>query len=510
MADPQSVGREESSDTDPDITTLFQSSGMTSNDPARESLLKKREAVGELQINNIVDAQNKRDALFASPTNIPKPPKLEEIPKPRAEQFRDPYQAFQSPAIVLAGIASLFTRQPLTTAFNSAAATLKGFHDGDKEVMEWHRQQWKDSVEQALQQNQKEMTAYRAAMEAASLSVADRAARMQAIAAGVGDDNMIAAIREGNIDLQWKLLDTREQAQTKLNEFKLKFLEGREKFEEQKRHNLEMEGVARGGLAVKERKLESEAGEPMSEKAKETAARLLIRGNTSWMTNLGRGAQGRKDLIAVRNKAAEILDEQGVGPEAAAEAINAATAAFMGQKRGASALGQREALITGAISTAQATAPRVLETSEKVDRTQFPDINTIILHAQQKTGGENVIRFGIAVNTLANNYARALGAGSSVLTDTARKEALELMQTNWSKGQIRVAVDQLMIEMQSELQGAKRAQKEFQAGYGRETAAPSSQDLPSKAREQLSEGHVTTFQNGQSWTLENGQPKRVK
>jgi hypothetical protein len=34
--------------------------------------------------------------------------------------------------------------------------------------------------------------------------------------------------------------------------------------------------------------------------------------------------------------------------------------------------------------------------------------------------------------------------------------------------------------------------------------------LPSQARAQLKAGHVTTFANGQAWTLQNGQPKRVK
>lgn len=40
-------------------------------------------------------------------------------------------------------------------------------------------------------------------------------------------------------------------------------------------------------------------------------------------------------------------------------------------------------------------------------------------------------------------------------------------------------------------------------------AAPAAQ-LPQQARARLREGTVTRFQNGQSWTLQNGQPVRVK
>ncbi len=36
------------------------------------------------------------------------------------------------------------------------------------------------------------------------------------------------------------------------------------------------------------------------------------------------------------------------------------------------------------------------------------------------------------------------------------------------------------------------------------------QTLPEEARSQLQEGEVTTFANGQSWTLENGTPRRVR
>jgi hypothetical protein len=46
-------------------------------------------------------------------------------------------------------------------------------------------------------------------------------------------------------------------------------------------------------------------------------------------------------------------------------------------------------------------------------------------------------------------------------------------------------------------------------------SAPSSQsvpqtDLPAGARKQLAEGQITTFNNGQQWTLKNGKPVRIK
>jgi hypothetical protein len=133
-------------------------------------------------------------------------------------------------------------------------------------------------------------------------------------------------------------------------------------------------------------------------------------------------------------------------------------------KSGAQSLGRREAGVTGAILGATKTLPRVLDASDAVDRTKYPDLNKIILAAKEKTGDEKVVRYGIAVNTYINNYARALGAGNAVLTDTARKEASDILQVAWSKGQIRSALNQMQLELESELQGAHEARRSFISG----------------------------------------------
>lgn len=205
-------------------------------------------------------------------------------------------------------------------------------------------------------------------------------------------------------------------------------------------------------------------------------AHLFIKGNPAATTNVGRGVQGGANLGAIKGRAADILvKERGMSPEEAASFINMNTAGFMGDKRGASALALRMSQVVGASTMALATADRVTEASEVIDRTQFPDLNKVIMAAQQRTGGEDVIRFGIAVNTLVNNYARAIGAGSATLTDTARNEAHELLSTAYSKGQIRAAIDQMKKELKSELSGADKAMK-----YWRDRSSPFEGNDPDK------------------------------
>lgn len=202
--------------------------------------------------------------------------------------------------------------------------------------------------------------------------------------------------------------------------------------------------------------------------ALEVSARALAGGNVSVLQNLGRGRQGGEAVKATRDMATHIMiHEEGLSPQTAAETLNNNILEFQGMKAGAGALARREAQVIGASTTALQTAPRVLDASKNVSRTNYPSLNSIILAAKQGTGDENVVRFGIAVNTFVNNYARALGAGSATLTDSARNEAFANLQKAWSSGQIKAAIDQMVhAELPSEIAGAQMGMSEFLKNRG--------------------------------------------
>jgi hypothetical protein len=194
------------------------------------------------------------------------------------------------------------------------------------------------------------------------------------------------------------------------------------------------------------------------------AGRLAL-GDTSVLQGYGNSKQAAVFKSGLRSRADQYYTDRGLGPEQA----NAAVAFNMAQKAGARSLATQEARISGALGTAMQTAPRVIETSEKVDRTKYPDLNKIILAAKQKTGDENVVRFGLAIETFVNNYARAMGGGNNVMTDAARDQAHIFLQNNYAKGQINAAIDQALIEMDSELTGVRRAMPAY-LGQTPETA----------------------------------------
>ena len=195
----------------------------------------------------------------------------------------------------------------------------------------------------------------------------------------------------------------------------------------------------------------------------DVTASALNEGNTSVLTNLGRGKQGGEAVKAARAWAAyKLIHEEGLTPQEAAERVNANTAEYKATQAGATSLGRREAMVTGAITTAMQTAPRVIQASRAVSKTQYPTVNAIINAAQEGTGDENVIRLGISINTFVNNYARALGAGNAAVTNSARQEAFDNLNKAWSQGQIGAAIDQMLNkELPSELTGAKMGMREF-------------------------------------------------
>lgn len=188
-------------------------------------------------------------------------------------------------------------------------------------------------------------------------------------------------------------------------------------------------------------------------------------GDASVFTNLGRGAQGAANVIALRKKIAEMNAAEGAGGADQA----ARNAEYFGTKAGERTLGTRTANIEMATVEAQKVAPLALEASSNVPRTNYPTLNAALLAWEKGSGDENVVRLGVAVNSLINIYSRAISP-SGVPTVSDKMHARDLLDASWSKGQFAAGVDQLMRELAAarESPGAVRKQMR-EAITGRET-----------------------------------------
>lgn len=121
-------------------------------------------------------------------------------------------------------------------------------------------------------------------------------------------------------------------------------------------------------------------------------------------------------------------------------------AELQGQKAGQRALGTRTANIEMAVQEAKNVMPIALAASEKVDRTKYPTLNSVLMAAEKGTGDEGVVQLGVATNSLINIYARAI-APSGTPTVSDKDHAREILSTAYSKGQYKSAVDMMQKEM---------------------------------------------------------------
>ena len=202
--------------------------------------------------------------------------------------------------------------------------------------------------------------------------------------------------------------------------------------------------------------------------AKEMAEQYLA-GDRTIMQNLGRGAQGAANIVKLRGEIAKQLAEKGVSGTEMATRI----AEFEGLKAGERTLGTRTAQMGLAVNELEAMLPVALEASDKVDRTQYPNLNSLLLAGERGTGDENVVRLSAATNSLLNVYARAV-TPSGQPTEGAQKRAREVLDQAYSQGQYRAAVDQMLKEVRAAQQSPGATRQEFrrQTDPGSSLGAP--------------------------------------
>lgn len=128
---------------------------------------------------------------------------------------------------------------------------------------------------------------------------------------------------------------------------------------------------------------------------------------------------------------------------------------FTGKSHGAMSVGSRSAQLAMNTNVAEEEIPLTLATSERIDRTQFPTINSMLLAAERGTGNEDVVRFLDQLNALKYTYAAALSR-TGVNTVDAMRRFDQNLDTAWSKGQMAAALNQIQQTLAAERRGIDR------------------------------------------------------
>jgi hypothetical protein len=130
-------------------TLLGRESSMAKDETQQLQGIDTREATAE----GAIDRQMAGVKVPTIPTDATKP----FSPPPQT----DPKAVWASTAMLMAGLGSLFTRQPLTTAMNAAAGVIKAYRDGDTAAAQSAFTQWKAAQDAALKVANFEQDTYR-------------------------------------------------------------------------------------------------------------------------------------------------------------------------------------------------------------------------------------------------------------------------------------------------------------------------------------------------------------
>lgn len=227
-------------------------------------------------------------------------------------------------------------------------------------------------------------------------------------------------------------------------------------------------------------------------------AEQYLSGDKGVMQNLGRGAQGAANVVALRETIARVAEERGLsGADIAAKQSE-----FMGMNAAQRALGTRQANFGLAKSEAYEMADLVTETSKNVSRTQFMPINKALNAYNTNTGGTEIREFGAALNSFINAYARAVSpVGTPTVSD--KDHARAMLSTADSHEQVVAIMGQLKKEMDAAGRAPGIVKKEIREGFTKDNAPTGGAAKPAGASK-YQEGQTATGPNGAKMVFKGG------
>jgi hypothetical protein len=199
-------------------------------------------------------------------------------------------------------------------------------------------------------------------------------------------------------------------------------------------------------------------------------AEQALRGDRSVFQNVGRGAQGSANLVALR---------QNMTRKAKALGLNGAdlasiTADYSGQQAGLRTSGNISARIENAAAEAAELAPLAIEASRNVARSGFLPFGKAQVIFDDKTNDPALNKFATANIGLATAYANAMARGQKA-TVSDMHEARDLLSTAKDQPAYEAIVSQMRMEISAAQRAPQRVRENLRgeiSGRGGDHGAP--------------------------------------
>lgn len=187
-------------------------------------------------------------------------------------------------------------------------------------------------------------------------------------------------------------------------------------------------------------------------------------------TGMSRNMQAQNRVM---NRAAEL--RSGMPADLAAK-----TAGFKADVGALQALGKQEALVGSFVKNLDRNAVLAERLSDRVDRSGSPVINRWILAGRQNVAGDSdVAAFHVATMTVVNEYAKIMSnasGGGQNTSDSARKEAMDMLNTAQTPAQFHAVLGVMHQETQNRLAGYTAQRGEINGRLGIQTPVLSPED----------------------------------
>lgn len=257
------------------------------------------------------------------------------------------------------------------------------------------------------------------------------------------------------------------------------------------------------------------APDPGDPNAVDFWARAVIAGDRDWQVGLARSKSGSSLIEAVKRRVPVLAKEMGLEPQdiGTTRAQSAALAATM---KDLTKRAEAVELFSNKVAKDMSTFETILA---QVGSDSPILVNKPINYLRRQLSSPELAQLDLAAKQVGTEYERLITGGTLSVAQLhvgAQEDAKKLINGDMSVPQARAVLDVMRTEMKNARDAAHESEgriRERMRGLGRGNgatpgAAPAAGGSPPVDR--LKEGQVTTFANGQKWTLKNGQPAKVE
>lgn len=375
----------------------------------QEGIAEQRRAE-QIQQKGMQVTGDMRSRLMADPSmQTQEPPQLDPLPQYTPKEIFDPKesQKFIGMLAVFSLIGGAMTKQPAMSAMQNFAGGMKAYKEGRTELAKQHLEEFRANLDATTRANSERLNRYNAILNNKKLTLSQKSAQIDAIAANYQDAEAQHLLRSKNIFAFADHL-SKMQGQGKKMDQQIQYWK------------------------LKSQMLDTGQVEMSPEALRTNAYILMVTGK--YPTNLGRGTQGAKQRTQIDNEMNRLMAEDKIRPED----LPALRAQYSAESRSMLPLQN----FINRVDWSQDLMHKNIEVLNQYIKEgvggSIPAANKPIQFFRRQVGDANLASFDLALQTVAREYMRIMTgpASNAQMQVHAQQVAQQLLNPEMTPEQI--------------------------------------------------------------------------